>query len=255
MAKGGGYIVQEQRMFNEKEKEKLEQLRLTLAGKGEYTVQQLLDPDQLKALLERLVSEGHFPSVIVAGSQFMKRYGFMTLAPILYAFTMWEKPVLAGPDKLEIDLNTQAAPFMMQLVTPNSYMKNKQDREATRAELANQLINENLAPFVETMVKATKLSAAILWENAAIYLFWVYETLIPTEGNAEQVSRAKEDFHYLLREFNCTSFTCGANPFMPYYSDKVKREAGAIRFRRTCCLYDQVSEGGACCKTCPKARG
>ncbi|MCA0170622.1 hypothetical protein [Bacillus sp. RAR_GA_16] len=75
--------MQEQRMFNEKEKEKLEQLRLTFAGKGEFTVQQLLDPDRLKALLERLVSEGHFPSVIVAGSQFMKRYGFMTLAPIL----------------------------------------------------------------------------------------------------------------------------------------------------------------------------
>ena len=134
-------------------------------------------------------------------------------------------------------------------------MKSDQEREATRAELANKLINENLAPFVETMVKATKLSAAILWENAAIYLFWVYETLIPTEGNAKQVSRAKEDFHYLLREFNCTSFTCGANPFMPYYSDKLEREEGAIRFRRTCCLYDQVSEGGACCKTCPKARG
>ncbi|MCA0170621.1 IucA/IucC family C-terminal-domain containing protein [Bacillus sp. RAR_GA_16] len=168
---------------------------------------------------------------------------------------MWEKPILAGPDELEIDLNTQAAPFIMKLTTSNPLMKSDQEREDTRAELANKLINENLAPFVETMVKATKLSAAILWENAAIYLFWVYETLIPNEGNAEQVSRAKEDFHYLLREFNCTSFTCGANPFMPYYSDKLEREEGAIRFRRTCCLYDQVSEGGACCKTCPKARG
>nr|WP_255647906.1 IucA/IucC family C-terminal-domain containing protein [Pseudalkalibacillus hwajinpoensis] len=142
----------------------------------------------------------------------------------------------------------------MQLTIPNPLKRSEKERADTRAELANKLINENLAPFVETMVKATKLSAAILWENAAIYLFWVYETLIPSEGNAEQVNRAKEDFHYLLREFNCTSFTCGANPFMPYYSEKVEREEGPIRFRRTCCLYDQVSADGACCKTCPKAR-
>jgi ferric iron reductase protein FhuF len=252
MVKGGRSIVQEQLVFSREEKEKLEQLRLTFGGKGEHTAQQLLDSEQLKALLERLVSEGHFPSVIVAGSQFMKRYGFMTLAPILYAFTMWDKPILAGPDELEIAMNTQAA--VMQVTIPNSLKSSEKERADIRAELANKLINENLAPFVETMVKATKLSAAILWENAAIYLFWVYETLIPSEGNAEQVSRAKEDFHYLLKEFNCTSFTCGANPFMPYYSEKVERDDGPIRFRRTCCLYDQISEGGACCKTCPKAR-
>ncbi|MFP3339525.1 IucA/IucC family C-terminal-domain containing protein, partial [Micrococcus sp. SIMBA_131] len=91
------------------------------------------------------------------------------------AFTMWDKPILAGPDELEVAMNTQAG--VMQVTIPNSLKRSEKERADIRAELANKLINENLAPFVETMVKATKLSAAILWENAAIYLFWVYETL------------------------------------------------------------------------------
>lgn len=247
-------MLQEQLVFNKEEKEKLEQLRLTIGSTDGDTVQQFLNEEHLKALLERLVSEGYFPSVIVAGSQFMKRYGFMTIAPILYAFTMWDKPILASTEELRVKIDTEAEPWMMKLAVGEGLREKPLDRADVRAELADKLINENLAPFVETMVKATKLSAAILWENAAIYLFWIYETLIPSEGNEDQVSRAQEDFHYLLREFNCTSFTCGANPFMPYYSEKVEKEEGAIRFRRTCCLYDQVSEGGACCKTCPKAR-
>ncbi|MGB7998804.1 MAG: IucA/IucC family C-terminal-domain containing protein [Anaerobacillus sp.] len=243
-----------QQMFNQDEKARLAQLRLNSGEEGDDAVQHLFDDRVLKTLLERLVEEGHFPSLVVAGSQFMKRYGFMTLAPILYAFTMWNKPIPATPSRLNYKLDLDAEPWMINLGVTHEWEENQNDRTVVRSQLANQLINENLAPFVEAMVKATKLSAAILWENVAIYLFWVYETLIPSEGDAEQTRRAEEDFHYLLREFNCTSFTCGANPFMPYYSEKEDRVEGPIRFRRTCCLYDQVSEGGACCKTCPKAK-
>ncbi|WP_371017892.1 IucA/IucC family C-terminal-domain containing protein [Pseudalkalibacillus sp. JSM 102089] len=249
-------MVAEHPVFTREEIERLEQFRLTVGESSASFVQQLHDEHHLKGLLEQLVEESHFPSIIVAGSQFMKRYGFMTVVPILYAFTMWDKAILAGPNELCYEVDTDAEPWMMKLMIDNDVDVTiiQKDRVEIRAALANKLINENLAPFVEAMVKATKLSAAILWENVAIYLFWLYETLIPSEGNEVQVRRAKEDFHYLLKEFNCTSFTCGANPFMPYYSEKVKREEGEIRFRRTCCLYDQISEGGACCKTCPKAR-
>ena len=80
---------------------------------------------------------------------------------------------------------------MINLSVTNGWKENQSERTVVRSQLANQLINENLAPFVETMVKATKLSAAILWENAAIYLFWLYETLIPSEGDAEQTRRAE----------------------------------------------------------------
>ncbi|WP_347548311.1 IucA/IucC family C-terminal-domain containing protein [Pseudalkalibacillus hwajinpoensis] len=247
-------MVAKQQVFNLKEKEKLELLRLQVGAASHMSIRQLLDANELKALLERLVTEGHFPSLVVAGSQFTKRYGFMAIAPILYAFTMWNKPVDAGTDKLAYRLDLDAEPWMINLVIDDEWIDPSKDRSLARSELANKVINENLAPFVEAMVKATKLSAAILWENVSIYLFWLYETLIPSEGDKVQKRRAEEDLHYFLREFNCTSFTCGANPFLPYYTEKTETTDGAIRFRRTCCLYDQVSVGGACCKTCPKAR-
>ena len=91
-----------QLMFNQDEKERLAKLRLNIGEESELAVQHLLDEHELKTLLERLVKEGHFPSLVVAGSQFMKRYGFMTIAPILYAFSMWNKPIPATP----IDLVT-----------------------------------------------------------------------------------------------------------------------------------------------------
>ncbi|TKD70499.1 siderophore-iron reductase FhuF [Pseudalkalibacillus hwajinpoensis] len=246
-----------QQTFSIEEKARLEKVRLHLGNDGANypNVEQLLDEEKLNAILDRLVDEGHFPNSIVAGSQFMKRYGLMTLVSSLYAFTMWNKPIVAAPDQLAYRLDTDADSWMMNLVIRDEWRNNWTDRTKERAKLANELINENLAPIIEAMVKATKLSATILWENAAIYLFWLYETVIPTEGDLEQKRRGEEDFHYFLREFNCTSFTCGANPFLPYYSEKTEREEGLLRIRKTCCLKDQISSESPCCKTCPKARG
>ncbi|MBN8208753.1 hypothetical protein JI666_08340 [Bacillus sp. NTK071] len=242
--------------FSIEEKKRLEKLRLHIGidASSYPNVEQLLDEEKLTAILERLVGDGHFPNPIVAGSQFMKRYGLMTLVSSLYAFTMWNKPIVAAPEQLAYQLDTDAESWSMNLVIRDEWRRNGKDRIDARAVLANELINENLAPIIETMVKATKLSATILWENAAIYLFWLYETLIPGEGDSEQKRRGEEDFHYFLREFNCTSFTCGANPFLPYYSEKTEREEGSLRIRKTCCLKDQISAESPCCKTCPKAR-
>lgn len=243
-------------MFSREEKEILEQLSLQIGNDvANYPkIEQILDEKKVTAILEGLVDEGHYPNLIVAGSQFMKRYGLMTVAPILFAFTMWNKRVEAGPNQLGYRLESEQDSWTMKLAVRDEWI-GPENRSDARSKLANELINQNLAPFVETMVKATKLSATIIWENVAIYLIWLYETLIPSKANDEQKRRAEEDFHYIVHEFQCTSFTCGTNPFLPYYTEKTERPEGAMRFRKTCCLRDQISADTACCKTCPKVRG
>ncbi|MDP4553435.1 siderophore-iron reductase FhuF [Alkalihalobacillus macyae] len=243
-------------MFSKEEKEILEQLSLQIGNDvASYPkIERILDEEKITEILQGLVDEGHFPNLFVAGSQFMKRYGIMTIAPIFFAFTMWNKRIEAGPDQLGYRIEFEQDSWTMKLAVRNEWI-GPENRTDARAKLANELINQNLAPFVETMVKATKLSATILWENAAIYLFWIYETLIPSKGNEEQKQRAKEDFHYIVHQFQCTSFTCGTNPFLPYYTEKKERAEGTMRTRKTCCLRDQISPDTMCCKTCPKLRG
>ncbi|WP_377887288.1 IucA/IucC family C-terminal-domain containing protein [Alkalihalobacillus sp. R86527] len=245
--------------FSIEEKAKLEKLRLQVgldpSTNGQIDeVKNLLDPGHLKGLLQKLVDEGHFPSLIVAGSQFVKRYAFMLLVPFLYSFSKWDKPILAGPEMLKYNLDTSTDPWMMNFVLSNDTLSGMNTRSEAREKLADELINGNLAPFIETVVEATKLSPTILWENAAIYLFWLYETELPSGASEDQQSKIQEDFHYLLKEFQCTSFTCGVNPFIQYYTQKEETANGPQRFRRTCCLFDQASDDGRCCKTCPKMK-
>ncbi|WP_270180510.1 IucA/IucC family C-terminal-domain containing protein [Alkalihalobacillus sp. CinArs1] len=245
--------------FSNEEKAILEKLRLHVGVDPSATgqlgeVKDLLDADHLKRFLQKLVDEGHFPSLIVAGSQFVKRYAFMLLVPFLYSFTKWNKPIVAGPEMLKYNVDTSTTPWMMNFVLPNDTMSKSATRSEMRAKLADELINKNLAPLIETIVGSTKLSPTILWENAAIYLFWLYETELQKDAGEEQLARIQEDFHYLLKEFQCTSFTCGVNPFIQYHTEKEETANGKQRFRRTCCLFDQASDDGRCCKTCPKMK-
>lgn len=243
--------------FSQEEVEKLEKLRLQIGlenVEGIDGVKNLLDPNHLKEQLQQLVDEGHFPSTIVAGSQFVKRFAFMLLVPFLYAFTKWDKPILAGPERLKYNLDTSSQPWMMNLVLTGDVLEGNKSRSVAREQLADALINGNLAPFIESVVEATKLSPTILWENAAIYLFWLYETELPANATEEEMEKIQEDFHYLIKEFQCSSFTCGVNPFIQYFSEKEETANGLMRFRKTCCLFDQASADGRCCKTCPKMK-
>lgn len=71
-------------------------------------------------------------------------------------------------------------------------------------------------------MKETNISKTILWENVAIYIYWLYEKDLLSHENDEIRKRTKEDFHYLINEAPGNIFrNCNRNPLKKYYNDPV----------------------------------
>ena len=88
----------------------------------------------------------------------------------------------------------------------------------------------------------TKQSKLILWDNIAIYLFWLYETVLPKNRRTQKYRiEPKEDFDYLISEAPETLFgNEHTNPIKRYYHKKVYIEdlQEEVRVRTTCCFSD-----------------
>ncbi len=65
----------------------------------------------------------------------------------------------------------------------------------------------------------------------------------------EEHLRIEDDFAYLVHKAPGALFGEIQNPFVPFYT-----EAPAVRMRKTCCFYFQVSTSGEYCTVCPKAK-
>jgi ferric iron reductase protein FhuF len=102
---------------------------------------------------------------------------------------------------------------------------------------------------MEQVAKEAKISRQTLWENVMLYVYWLYETVLPKLGETEF---ADEDFQALL-DAPASFFGMNRNPAATFYSEKVyvEKHQATMRVRKTCCFYYQTNSSGARCSTCP----
>lgn len=212
----------------------------------------LLNEHKCQQILEQLAEQLGGTSLTVAASQFVKRYTYMVMVPALFAMSALNKGFDLALDNVGIHLDRleKTPPFSAQL-KEWSATKPGSDRDAWRQRLITQLIEQHALPLWRQLHRLTGVPLSILWENMAIYVYWLYETkLSDLIGKAKQ--RAEADFQYLLYEVPASLFQEKVQPLKRYYSPKCQpaHAPEPIRVRRTCCLYYKV--GDTTCKTCPR---
>jgi ferric iron reductase protein FhuF len=244
-------------MFSESEIAQLKKFRLsTEATDSPLSVRldQLLREDRLTAYLEMLKERIHAPNKAVAASMFMKRYSFL-LALSLYAMSVWNKRIhfdfkniwMESKDETEVWMPT----FRFETL---EYTKADNDRQSWRKQVIVDLFANHTYSLVEMLADVSKLSKWILWENIAIYIFWLYESLMEDEKFAAIRDRLLADFYFIVQEAEGSLF--GAfhkNPLSRFWKEKMfsTELQKEIRVRTTCCLYYQTTKDGAHCQTCP----
>ncbi|MGG4169553.1 siderophore-iron reductase FhuF [Rossellomorea vietnamensis] len=220
--------------------------------KGEEATS-FLDGGKMKAYLSHQCSQIGTDDLKVAASLFMKRYAFVA-AMGLMAMTYWNKKLNLKPENLLMVDGAKNGLWMPQFHLKDASVAEFTSREE-KTEFIQSIFRDHLDHVIQSIKNATKLSNLILWENIAVYVFWIFENddfLLDEGMKGERDDR----FQALLSDENSHWFGhYHRNPLARYYSRKVNIEGltEKVRVRKTCCFSYRLEHGEQYrCKTCPK---
>nr|WP_295975212.1 IucA/IucC family C-terminal-domain containing protein [uncultured Bacillus sp.] len=222
--------------------------------KNSFNIADLLNEKFLEEFMKSLTNIIYAPSEKVAASIFIKRYAFVAVMS-LYAMTVWNKKIDFSLDMVKMEIPEQGKEWLPSLSLKEITIQdwNETNRMEWRKRIIHALFAENIFLLIEKFEETFNISRLILWENIAVYLFWLYET----ELKNGVIQHNKEDFHYLIFEAEGQLFgRYKENPLQKFFTEK-KLAADRnedIRVRKTCCFNYQLQGNAKRCKTCPCIR-
>ncbi|WP_332692693.1 siderophore-iron reductase FhuF [Halalkalibacter lacteus] len=241
------------------EQQRLREFRVCFQKGGDDSltipIRDLTNKDLLKNYMDRVQQKLNAPSLMVAASMFSKRYSYLIVVPALYSFSALNKRINISIDHVSLDPSGSKDYWLPELylmdqtvVSPSTI----KEREELREQVIREIFANHLNVIWNELSKIGKIPKQILWENTAIYLFWLYESLLEKELPEVTRNKIKDDFHYLL--YNAEGSLFGKyqrNPMTKFFHDKIMMDGSVVRLRRTCC-FSYEAETKKMCKTCPK---
>ncbi|MGO4949824.1 MULTISPECIES: IucA/IucC family C-terminal-domain containing protein [Paenibacillus] len=219
----------------------------------------LLDPSKSLNYLQGVSSIFETDSQTATVSLFAKRYAYLILASGLYAMSRFNKGL-----NYEITNGTIESSYQGEAWLPKARLTDWQttspeadQRGKWRDQVIEQMFAGNLAKVWQSLSKATRISRSVLWENTAIYVYWLYENKFAEGATPEEKQRVEEDFHYLIRDASAHLFGESRNPLKQFNTPKRATAASdtPIRVRTTCCFYYLAADDPQdYCSTCPKLK-
>jgi len=231
----------------------LEKYRLSLKETSPQVMvrgSDLLNEDRLIRLFnDNLQIKYNTDKQQVLGSMLVKSYAFLA-ALVLYSMSVFNKGINSSIDNLFL-YTEEDDPFWL----PSFHFANSEvttpasNRNEWRDEVLEVLFKQNIALMITTISKVSRVAKVILWENVALYIFWMYESTLEDKDLSEETkARIRDDFSYVVMEASPHLFGVKAkNPLAPYFHEK----QNDIRKRSTCCLFYLTSKNNDRCNTCP----
>ncbi|WP_163098957.1 IucA/IucC family C-terminal-domain containing protein [Peribacillus alkalitolerans] len=190
----------------------------------------------------------------VAASLLIKRYAFLSVIGLVM-MSAFNKKLDYSADNVALVDHVDKGLWLPQFAFHSMKMQDiSEHREEWRRIIVQELFAEHIFELIDVLSKSTKISKLILWENVAVYLFWIYEVLQDMYKESPIKERLSEDFLFILSEDAAVLFgKYHSNPINRYFYKKtnVKLDEEPIRVRMTCCLSNRLSNKGSC-KTCPQ---
>ena len=172
----------------------------------------LLNEERCAAYLDRLAETLPSPSRLIAASQLAKRYAFIAAVPALYAMTAYGKGVELAIESCSLDAYPSRIGKIRLLASDAPVtVPEAGERERWRGELVERLFAGHIAGIWRTLSKAANIPLPILWENAAVRVYSLYEKKITGEA------AASADYDYLVRGAPGSAFGERINPLGRFY--------------------------------------
>lgn len=193
-------------------------------------------------------------NTVVAASQLAKQYSFSVVVPTLYAMSALNERINFSLDNVLIHIGEQdqKGKFELQLRDWET-IPLQGDRGYGREQLLITLFTHHISPLWNHLHQLTGISRSVLWENLAVYVYWLYETKLKMNETGAY-PYARDDFHHLLFDVPAGMFQEKIQPLKHFYHPPVRKSGSEkpVRFRKTCCLYYMAGTGGICCGNCPR---
>lgn len=214
----------------------------------------LLDTQQCTFILETIMPKLGAPDMKVTTSLVVKRIAFLTLAPTLYAMSVYNKGLNLSISNsvFEYQLGNRLWKNGMPIKNATPTLAPK-ERQYWREKVLGQVFAGHLTPLVDAFYHVTGVSKRILWENVAVRVFSIYERRILLNATGAIKQRAEEDLAFLLDANTQNIFALDENPLTRFYREQALfgDPPQPVRMRRTCCFYYQATEPAEFCSNCP----
>ncbi len=209
---------------------------------------QLLEEETLLSYLDQTGPRIGSKQRPVTASLFFKRYAFCSLTSSLYGMSILNKSFDMNIDNVYLIDHASEGMWL-----PSFTLKDASahictgNRDEWRSSVLESLFKENISVMLNHVAQYARISKATLWENAWIYIRWVYETWLGEDHPANVKQRIQSDYAFIM-DAPAFHFGLSKNPFQRFAPPAGCNET---KVRKTCCLYYKT-ENGTCCKTCPK---
>jgi len=216
----------------------------------------LLCGEQCRLYLQTISPIFNSTSLLATASLFGKRYCVCTMAAPLYAMSRLQKGLDVSIDNARVESSYQEELWLPRIGLVDAQVSVPiSNRAKWRDQILHDIFAENIAKVWMALSGTAKVSKAVLWEHAAMYLHWFYETQFRQGASEREIAFLEEDYQYIMSEASGEIFGERKNPFTRYNTQKVKtnRTDEPIRLRKTCCYYYLTSEEEHdYCISCPK---
>ncbi|UHA73403.1 (2Fe-2S)-binding protein [Paenibacillus sp. 481] len=239
-----------------------EHFRLTLHASRDSRLSipavDLLDTAKCQEYLEAAKTIFQCSNAAASLSQLSKRYAYLTMASGLYAMTMFNKGLDYSIENCHIESVDEDKSWLPEVCLSDWRVTEPTggDRYIWREQMIQRIFAGNMAEVWNSVSKVAKVPTSILWENAAISVYWLYERRMLEGASDQQKARIQEDFQYLVQEAPAHLFGERENPMKKYNSPKCTTSYSdtPIRVRKTCCFLYKISDDHDYCLTCPKLK-
>lgn len=240
----------------------------TVACDGAILVSELLQHEPCVSYLDWLGDYIGSPDRRVTASTLAKRYAHTTIVPLLYALSVYNVNLFATLEQLRLEIPSDPALRPRGTRLPRTSLADWQlhapqgERTVWRDQTLHALFARHVTPLFERLAKSARVSPRILWENAAVRIFPMYEDAYEHAlhaGESATAQRIQDDCRALLNACNDHYYGTSYNPFSPYIAAGAAETAeitGSIQLpakRKTCCLYYRIS--AEYCRICPLPAG
>ncbi|WP_176706224.1 ferric iron reductase [Paenibacillus hemerocallicola] len=115
-------------------------------------------------------------------------------------------------------------------------------RNEWRKQTVERLFAGHLARLFHSLSKAAPIPMPILWENAAVRVYSLYEKRIGQGAGRDEAFRIRDDFEYLISTAPAGLFGEAGNPLAKFYGTASaaaasNSPASSARIRKTCLYY------------------
>ncbi|MBM7586166.1 siderophore-iron reductase FhuF [Bacillus pakistanensis] len=220
-----------------------------------FLVKDLIETEKMDSFLSEHYDQMGSHDPIVTGSLFMKRYAFLSVIG-LFSMSMLGKRFDLSPDNVFIIDDEKNGLWMPGFYLKDSSVTKISTDRVQRKEYISHLFKDHLNLIMTSVRKVTKLSSLIMWENVAVYIYWLYEIVKDHPSLVGIDQQAEKDFALLLEETEACLFgEYHKNPLKRYYTEKVHVDGieEKVRVRKTCCFSYELAEGERLrCNSCPQ---